>query len=438
LFAAPSQIGGNSDAAVIDVSNPNNSWLVNNPTRFASHGSAGFGSIPGTFNYAQSACGATQAFFCGTTNLTPSQSVNAPFTNFAIAVPPFAGLSAVSPITQTYTNATQAATVSPFPFFVDWKAVNGTAGISGQESNTSFGNSFTATLAAGTTKTYLISADCCVSSPDYKRWGMQGYAGRWWLKDISSPVTFGSAADMADWSVCQAFHANECVFGSTPRQFYATLPKFDANGSNKCVSATFALATPCLSAFGPWSGQTIQFRIDQAPAATTTRKFGFVHGHVGLPYIFSNCRTTPDGQFMFCPGYWLDGVRTEWLALRIGAQPPTDNVDRTTFVPINLSYQGVPFASNIRARFGYADNGGDLLRCTAYGQDCSTEIPSGSPGDPFSFTNEAVTLQACANGATCTITIPSLPNRILYYVVDRLDNSGAVLQTSPLQAIAVP
>jgi hypothetical protein len=115
-----------------------------------------------------------------------------------------------------------------------------------------------------------------------------------------------------------------------------------------------------------------------------------------------------------------------------------DNVNRTTFVPIKLTYQGVPFAANLRARFGYAENGGDLLWCTAYGQDCSTEIPSGSPNDPFSFTNEAVTRQGCANGASCTITIPGLPNRIVYYVVDRLDGSGNILQTSPLQAVAVP
>ena len=154
--------------------------------------------------------------------------------------------------------------------------------------------------------------------------------------------------------------------------------------------------------------------------------------------MFSNCRTTPDGGFMFCPGYWLDGVRSEWLALRTSAFLPTDTVDRTTFVPVSLGLRGVPYASNIRARFGYAENGGDLLQCTAYGQDCSTEIPSGSPNDPFSFTNETVTRQACADGANCSITIPSLPNRILYYVVDRLDGSGNVIQTSPLQAVAVP
>ncbi len=57
---------------------------------------------------------------------------------------------------------------------------------------------------------------------------------------------------------------------------------------------------------------------------------------------------------------------------------------------------------------------------------------------PISFTNETVTRQGCANGATCTITIPSLPNRVLYYVIDRLDSSGNVVATTPLAAVTVP
>ena len=438
LWAAPPQIGMNSDSAVIDVSSPSNNWLLDNPLRFGSHGSAGFGSIPGTYNYAQSGCGSTQQFFCGSVNLTPAQHVNAPFSNFASAQPSFAGIANTNTITQTYSNATQAAAVAPLPFYVDFRALNPATGSSGQELATGFGSSFALNAVGGNaTHTYQVTADCCVTNADYKRWGMQGYAGRFWLKDTSRPTTFNApAVDMQDWSVCRAFKANECVAGSAVGNYYIAVPKHDNNTT--CVSGTFGLAIPCVSAFGPWVGQAIQFRVDGSPSGAFTRKFGFAHGHLGLPYMFSNCRTTPDGGFMFCPGYWLDGVRSEWLALRTSAFLPIDTVDRTTFVPVRLGLQGVPYASNIRARFGFAENGGDLLQCTAYGQDCSTEIPSGSPNDPFSFTNETVTRQACADGANCSITIPSLPNRILYYVVDRLDGSGNVIQTSPLQAVAVP
>ena len=114
------------------------------------------------------------------------------------------------------------------------------------------------------------------------------------------------------------------------------------------------------------------------------------------------------------------------------------NVELPKNVPLKVTYQGTAFASNIRARFGYLENGGDLLRCTAYAQDCSTEIPSGASSDPYSFTNETVTRQSCANGAACSVIIPSLPNRMLYYVIDRLDGNGNVMTSSAMQAVAVP
>jgi hypothetical protein len=426
---------GNSIA--IDVSNPANSWVLDNPLRFSGHGSSGGGALAGTFNYSQAGSSCPSNAYCGSTNLPSSGHVNSSFTAQAVQSPSFAGISGTAMAwSQSYQNATYAANSTALPFFVDFRHLNPPGGGSIESLNL-FGNSFTMNLVAGTSRTYRVSGDCCNSSPDYKRWGLQGFAGRFWLKDVSSPATFSSAADMADWSVCLARNSNECVFGSTAGQYYVTVPKHDIQ--SQCVSGAFGPAIPCVSAFAPWLGQIPQFRVDKFESSgLTTRKFGFAHGHVGLAYAYSNCRTTPDARFLFCPGYWIDGIRTEWLALHIGALPPVDSTNRTTFVPVTLSAQGVPYASNIRARFGYLDNGGNLLHCTAYAQDCSTEIPSAAPSDPFSFTNEAVTRQSCASGATCAITIPSLPNRILYYVVDRLDASGNVVGTGAMQAVAVP
>jgi hypothetical protein len=292
------------------------------------------------------------------------------------------------------------------------------------------------TLVSGTTHTYRVAADCCAAgASDYKRLGLAGFAGRYLAHDISNPAT-GNTLDLPNWSYCRAFNANECLQGSSAGNLYMSLPEADLG--TQCASSQFTQAIPCLFQPSPWSGQTIQFRIDTNDySGLSTRKFGYVHGQPGNAYVFSNCRPTADAQFMFCPGYWLDGIRNEWLAYKIPAAV-SDDVNRTMFVPVSVTVTGVPFASNIRARFGYQENGGDLLRCTAYAQDCSTEIPSGAASDPYSFTNETVTRQACSNGAACTVTIPSLPNRVLYYVIDRLDGSGSVVTTTALQAVAVP
>ena len=427
--------GGNS--TVVDASSPSNTWLYDNPARGEAHAVNGPGSLPNTYSFSMAACGPGFNLYCGTSNLSAAASVGIPFVNSATGNPTFAGVGNTGNFNlQSYQNATYNQAALPLPVFTDVKSILPGGPAQAENINNTYGNTFTMTLVSGTSHTYLTT-DCCVTTPDYKRQGLQGYAGRFWMKDVSSPTTFGSAADLPNWSVCVVRNTNECVFGSTVGQYYISAPQADIK--TQCVSANFGNAVPCLSAFGVVLGQFYQFRNDLSDlVGAGYRKFGFAHGHVGGQYGFTNCRFTPDGQFEMCPGYWMDGVRTDWIAMRTGQLPPVDSINRTNFVNVPVSVQPLGGAMYVRARFGYLENGGDLLHCTAYAQDCSTEIPSAASTDPFSFTNEAVIRQACANGASCTINIPSLPNRIVYYVVDRLDSNGNVLQTGLMQAVAVP
>ncbi len=429
---------GGGNATALDISSHTNTWLYDNPARGEGHAVGGPGSLPNTYSYSMAGCGPGFNLYCGTSNLSAAASVGIPFVNSATGNPTFAGVGNTGNYyLQSYQNATYKPGVLPLPVFTDVKSILPGGPAQPESIANSYGNSFTMTLVSGTIHSYLVSSDCCVASPDYKRQGLQGYAGRFWMKDVSSPTTFGSAADLPNWSVCVVRNVNECMFGSTVGQYYLSAPQADIQ--TNCISANFGNAVPCLSAFGVVLGQFYQFRNDLSDlVGAGYRKFGFAHGHVGGQYGFTNCRFTPDGQFEMCPGYWMDGVRTDWIAMRTGQLPPVDSINRTNFVNVPVSVQPLGGAMYVRARFGYLENGGDLLHCTAYAQDCSTEIPSGASTDPFSFTNETVTRQACANGASCTITIPTLPNRIVYYVVDRLDSNGNVLQTGLMQAVAVP
>ncbi len=425
-----------TNAVALDASSSVTTWTKSNPLRFSSHGSAAPAAGAGSYSYQQTWFGGR---YIGSVNAAVPSFLWSAMQPSTSSWPLFAGSNngASNSLAQSYNSGTYAPNAAAPPFFVDYRHFN-PAGGGGIESNggAAFG-SMSLTLVSGTSHTFRAAGDCCAAGgSDYKRLGLAGFAGRYLARDVSGPVT-GNSSDLPGWSYCRAFNANECVQGSSVGNLYMSLPVADLG--TECASSQFTQAIPCLYQPAPWSGQSIQFRIDlQDFSGLATRKFGYVHGHPGTAYEYSNCRPTADAQFMFCPGYWLDGVRTEWLAYRISPALPADSVNRTSFVPVTLTYQGVPFASNLRARFGYLENGGDLLRCTAYAQDCSTEMPSGSSTDPYSFTNEAVTRQSCANGATCTVTIPSLPNRVLYYVVDRLDGSGNVVTTTPLAAAAVP
>jgi hypothetical protein len=426
-----------TNATAMDASNPAGNWMKDNPLRFSSHGSAAPGGAAGSFSYQQAWY---EGHYLGAVNKSMPSLLWSPLQPSAASWPAFAGSAsgASSTFSQSYNSGTYAPQTAIPEFFVDYRHFNSAGGGGGYEINGGAPlGSMSLTLVAGTSNTYRVAADCCAAgASDYKRLGLTGFAGRYLSRDLSSPAT-GNTTDLPPWSHCRAMNANECEQGSSPGNLYMSLPKADL--AAQCGSSQFTQAIPCLFQPAPWTGQTIQFRIDLTDSSgLTTRKFGYAHGHPGHAYGFSNCRPTSDAQFMFCPGDWLDGVRTEWLAYRIAPSLPIDSVNRTTFVPIALTYQGVPFATSIRARFGYLENGANLLRCTAYAQDCATELSTADPGSPYSFTNENVARQNCPNGASCVVTIPSLPNRILYYVLDRLDASGNVLATSPMQAVAVP
>ncbi|HTC33723.1 MAG TPA: hypothetical protein VK724_10145 [Bryobacteraceae bacterium] len=433
LYMAPTY---STNAAALDASSPGNTWTKNNPLRFSSHGSAAPAGGAGAYSYQQTWFGGR---YIGSVGTAVPNLLWTGMQSSASSWPTFAGSNngASNSFAQSYNSGTYAPSAALPPFFVDYRHFNPSGGGAPEANGGDAFGTMSLTLVSGTSHTFHVAQDCCAAGPsDYKRLGLAGFAGRYLARDLSNPVT-GNTGDLPSWSYCRAFNANECIQGSSVGNLYISLPMADLG--SQCASSQFTQAIPCLYQPAPWSGQSIQFRIDLADfSGFTTRKFGYVHGHPGTAYVFSNCRPTADAQFMFCPGYWLDGVRTEWLAYKIPSAFPVDNVNRTSFVPVTVTYSGVPFASNIRARFGYLENGGDLLHCTAYAQDCSTEIPSASASDPFSFTNETVTRQSCANGAACTITIPSLPNRVLYYVVERIDGSGNVVTTTPLQAVTVP
>jgi hypothetical protein len=422
-------------AMAIDVSAGSAAkWLPDNPVRAGCHGVIGPGTLPGTFVYAEPCNPPT---YMGQLNVSPPSMLFQRLQPMAASYPAFAGSDkgVKYTVVQNYTNNTWWFGAANPPFQLDFRHLNPSYGTGGEFMASAMG-SRTLALVPGTSKSYSITDPVSSGPWDYKRLPLYGYAGHFLLHDISGPAA-GNTSDLPDYSVCRAFKAGECFSGSTAGSLYVTVPKVSID--TDCHTDQFTISSPCAFQLSPFAGQLIQLRTDKTDSSgLTIRKLGYIHGMPGLQYQFSNCRTTPDAAFAFCVADWLDGVRSEWVALRLKRTPDPDSVNRTTFVPKELTYQGSPNATYIRARFGYLENGGSLLRCTAYQVECSTEIPSGAPTDPYSFTNEAVTRQPCSNGSSCTIAIPALSNRMLYYVVDRLDSSGNVVTSYPLQVTAVP
>jgi len=113
-----------------------------------------------------------------------------------------------------------------------------------------------------------------------------------------------------------------------------------------------------------------------------------------------------------------------------------DFAKRADFIRYPVSIAPAVGATYARARFGYAENGPPTsFFCTSRQEACSTDIPTETPTDLYSWVSQAVTHQSCYSN--CTLATPAVSGRILYYVVDRLNATGSVVTTSPLTVIAV-
>jgi len=435
LSMAPSFSTTSSSMAIDYSAGPAAAWMADNGDRSAIHGVIGPGSAPGLFIYASPN---GEDSYRGQFNVTVPQMLFQRFLPLGAAYPRFAGSrnGVFYGITQNYNNNSWSFGAATPPFQLDLRHLNPSFGSGPEFLGSGIGAPRSLTPVAGTSKSYLIQDTVSVGPSDYKRLPLFGFAGHYLLKDVSGPAT-GNSADLPDYSVCRALRAAECFAGSAAGNLYVTVPK--AFVDNYCRTNQFTLPDPCAFQLAPYAGQLIQFRTDKPDIiGMNARKMGYLHGMPGLQYQFSNCRATPDAAFAFCVADWLDGVRGEWIALRLTPMPRPDSVDRTTFVPISLTYSGSPDASFIRARFGYLENGGSLLRCTPYQSDCTTEIPAATATDPYGFTSETLTRQPCPQGTECKVTIPAISNRMLYYVLDRLDNSGNIVFSYPPEVIAVP
>jgi hypothetical protein len=90
-------------------------------------------------------------------------------------------------------------------------------------------------------------------------------------------------------------------------------------------------------------------------------------------------------------------------------------------------------ANQAEIQFGYAENGPPSSFFCAYRQEtCLTTIPSAHPTDPYSFASEpSLGPTPCQSG--CTINIPAIPSRTVYYRIVYL-NSGQQLGSTPARA----
>jgi hypothetical protein len=159
-----------------------------------------------------------------------------------------------------------------------------------------------------------------------------------------------------------------------------------------------------------------------------------------MVFGFENNQLLPDNSWILYRQESLNYQRVEmWMAKNL-PYPPADSVARWTFVPwpVSVSPPAGLDVNNAIVEFGYQEYGApQLINCTTRNDACIAT--AGTPiaeNQPFYFASENPAGASCASG--CTITIPAISQRILYYQVKYRAANNTVLAADPPNAIVVP
>ncbi len=365
-------------------------------------------------------------------NLPMSTAIGQPFNVTFSGGPPFAGASTSPNLSiQSYPSLHQLA-APPYQqhWMLDFAHVNPSGGV-GSEVIANVGP-ITYSLVSGTTTVYQFTPNGGV---DYKRIPLLSWAGYHLLQDVSSPATGNIITDSTPWQLCYAYAAGECRSGSSAGSTYASIPQ--SSTSTQCVSNWYDDNYPCVAS--PQSGVAfgIQRAIDRTdPAGEYGRNITMGFSGPGRQYQFAAFIPDPTGAWGLMQGVWVNGSRCDLFMAQLPPWPYDQDAvtNGSTFVPVTVTLGPSAELDQARVRFGYAENGNPAsFFCTARQENCSTTTNSSMP---YAFESEGPAWQSCSGG--CTINIPALPGRVLYYAIDRKSSSSGRVQLGNLQIQANP
>jgi hypothetical protein len=256
------------------------------------------------------------------------------------------------------------------------------------------------------------------------------WAGQHLLRDISGPGSLltGDAAD--NWSYCVADVAGECRPGAAAGSVYVNAPSLVTDGA---CGESFYYRRPCFTSMLLTGVGINQVGVRAADIAAQGQRFLTAHlQRYNMTWTYSNAAPTPNGRYAVIGGSWLGGRRNELLLMKLPPFPPHDSIVRSNFVPVTIGVAGYEGSTKVRVRFGYAENGpADSYYCTSRKEACTTG------GSPYSWASEAPAPLNCPSTG-CRVEAPAIAGRVLYYVVDRLNDAGVTIDSSTRGVVAVP
>ena len=273
------------------------------------------------------------------------------------------------------------------------------------------------------------------------------------LIDASSAATGDVFSDTAadSYKYCIARKPGECRTASLPGDIYVNCPnetKRDG-GSYGCSWYSQNQDIPvdiCVGNMSAYLNSIVQVgfkKSDFTGALGRTLTKGLTRYKIIDPYWHG--KALSDASWVMFRSMYTNGAWTDILLGKLPPFPPADSVVRSTFqpVPVKLTPPAGLAADNAVIQFGYAENGRvGQFYCTSRQEKCLATAAT-VPAVPFAFPSEGaggvetgVSGAHCTNG--CSVAIPAISQRVLYYQVKYRDASNQTVATSQIQTVAVP
>jgi hypothetical protein len=292
------------------------------------------------------------------------------------------------------------------------------------------------TVTPVTGQLYNVVAD--YAPPQIKRLSTLAMCGMHPLLDVSGPASLIGTGASSSYTYCVANAPGECRPGSQTGSIYVNCPNY--YGQNLGCMGTEDDRGICVGASSMQLQKINQIStsvhsLNGSDARTLTA--GFHQFRIG-PYYW-NARTLPDGSWALIRTPFFNRTRAEVFVAKLPPWGAPDSVARSTFVPVALTLKpptGLT-VNNAVVQFGYVENGSPTsFYCTSRNEACLAAAGAITESNPFAFASENPAGVPCSTG--CTIQIPAIPQRVVYYQVQYRNSSNQVLAESPLQVAVAP
>ncbi len=257
---------------------------------------------------------------------------------------------------------------------------------------------------------------------------------------MSSPTQGGgiTGTPADQYKYCVAIAAGECISGSQAGDVYVNAPyveypfcNFPSQASN--MADEFDI---CVGDNGMIYNSLTQMNNSVVdPSGTSERMLGKGLSRARITQAFWHPHAIADSNWLYFKDDYAQDIGDMVLLLQVPA-PVTDSVNRLQFEPYTAATAAVPSGTKTAyVEFGYGEYGAPArMNCTTRAEVCATANPGGSPismKTPFYFEQtEGSSLKpiGCAQG--CNISIPVLPQHVVYFRWVFLNASGAVVARS--------